>query len=83
MEELESKLGALLQNPQLMQQIMSLAQNFQPESPQPAAPADTPGELDFATIQKLTSLIGKTGIASQQQTLMQALRPYLSAHRIQ
>ena len=31
MEDMESKLGAILGNPQMMQQIMSLAQNFQSE----------------------------------------------------
>lgn len=82
MEDMESKLGAILGNPQMMEQIMSLAQNFgsQPE-PQPA-PADSTPEIDFATIQKITSLIGKTGIDSNQKALLQALAPYLSSGRI-
>ena len=82
MEDMESKLGAILGNPQMMQQIMSIAQNFQtnPE-PQPAA-AETAPEIDFATVQKLTSLIGKTGIDVQQKALLQALAPYLSHQRI-
>ena len=65
----------------MMEQIMSIAQNFQSEPPPP--PAEGGPELDFATIQKITSLIGKTGIDSQQRALLQALRPYLSGHRIQ
>ena len=84
MEDLESKLGAILGNPQMMQQIMSMAQNFQS---QPEAPPESPSEpglpeLDLATVQRLTSLIGKTGIDAHQRALLGALAPYLSSHRI-
>lgn len=84
MENLESGLQAILGNPQMMQQIMSIAQNFQAE-PEPQPPPATEGfpEIDFATVQKLTSLIGKTGVDAQQRALLQALRPYLSSQRIQ
>ena len=83
MEDMESKLGAILGNPQMMQQIMSIAQNFQTES-NPSPPAETEGgpEIDFAMVQRLTSLIGKTGIDGQQKALLQALKPYLSSQRI-
>lgn len=85
MEDIESKLGAILGNPQMMQQIMSLAQNFQTDpAPSPSPPQEEGGpEIDFSTIQKLTSLIGKTGIDAQQKALLHALRPYLSGQRIQ
>jgi hypothetical protein len=83
MDNLESGLEAILGNPQMMEQIMSIAQNFQSEPAPPPSPAEGGPELDFATIQKISSLIGKTGIDSQQKALLQALRPYLSGHRIQ
>ena len=83
MDNLESGLQSILGNPQMMEQIMSIAQNFQSEPAPPPPPAESGPELDFATIQKITSLIGKTGIDSQQKALLQALRPYLSGHRIQ
>ena len=41
MEDMEAKLGAILGNPQMMQQIMSMAQSFQsqpeppPQQPEP------------------------------------------------
>ena len=84
MEDLESKLGAILNNPQMMQQIMSLAQNFQSEPEPPPQPSVTDGlpEIDFATVQKITSLIGKTGIDPHQRALLGALVPYLSPQRI-
>ena len=85
MEDMESKLGAILGNPQMMEQIMALAQNFQTEpepQPQPQVSQAAP-EIDFAMVQKLTSLIGRTGIDNQQRTLLTALGPYLSGQRLQ
>ena len=83
MEDMEAKLGAILGNPEMMQQIMALAQNMgnEPEAPSPP-PEPLPG-LDFATIQKITSVIGKTGIDSHQRALLHALTPYLSNQRVQ
>ena len=83
MDNMEAQLSAILGNPQMMEQIMSIAQNFQtaPEQQTPA-PEIIP-EIDFATVQKITSLIGKTGIDNHQSTLLRALAPYLSNQRIQ
>lgn len=81
MEDMESKLGAILGNPQMMQQIMSLAQSFQPE-PEPQPAQEAAPEIDFALVQKLTGLIGKTGIDHHQKALLQALGPYLSSQRV-
>lgn len=83
MDNMESQLSAILGNPQMMEQIMSIAQNFQTEPPPQPPPTDSLPEIDFATVQKLTSLIGKTGIDSHQSALLHALGPYLSSQRIQ
>lgn len=83
MEDMEAKIGAILNNPQMMEQIMSLAQNLGGEQAAAPPPAqESLPEIDFATVQKLTSLIGKTGIDGKQRALLQALRPYLSSQRI-
>ena len=86
MEDLESKMGAILQNPQLMQQIMSLAQSMngpQQEEKPPVVPDAPPlPDIDFATIQKITGLAQKSSIDSNQQALLRALRPYLAQERI-
>ena len=83
MEDMEAKIGAILNNPQMMEQIMALAQNMGGE--QPAAPPvqEAMPEIDFATVQKISALIGKTGIDNKQRALLQALGPYLSSYRIQ
>ena len=83
MDSMESQLSAILGNPQMMEQIMSIAQNFQTEPQTQPPPADNGPEIDFAMVQKLTSLIGKTGIDSHQSALLHALGPYLSGQRIQ
>ena len=82
MEDMQAKINSILGNPQMMEQIMSIAQNFQSEPEPKATAAPQMPEIDFATVQKLTSLIGKIGIDNQQKALLQALGPYLSNQRI-
>ena len=67
MDEMEQKLGAILGNPDLMKQIMSMAQSLGqqpaqqlPQEPPPPAVSE-PG-MDPAALQKIASLAGKTGI---------------------
>lgn len=97
MEGMEEKLGAILENPQLMQQIMQLAQSVNVsnpsqsrEPPQKEAPAqkaslpdpDTGMGLDPAMLVKLAGLAGKSNIDSNQKALLRALAPYLSRERV-
>ena len=90
---MEEKLGAILADPQMMQQIMSLAQSIgqnptPPPKPQPSpAPSPQPsglpfGEGDLAMIRKLSSFAGKSNIDRGPQTLLKALGPYLTKDRI-
>lgn len=91
MSEMEEKLGAILNDPNMMQQIMALAQSMgqsQPARepaekmvPEPVEPQQAPA-FDPAMLQRISSLAGKTGIDKNQQTLLRALRPYLSSGRI-
>ena len=82
MEDMESKLGAILGNPEMMQKIMSLAQNFQQEQPVSPEPANGFPELDPGMLQQLMGFAQQSGIDRQQQALLQALRPYLAQHRL-
>ena len=83
MSEMEEKLGAILSNPQMMQQIMSMAQAMSPppepqgrpeQPPEPAPPALP----DFSVIQKVAQ---QSGIDKNQQALLRALSPYISRER--
>ena len=84
MSELEEKLGAMLSNPQLMQQISSLVQAMgQPSpSPPPPTPPQQPPEPDFSQLQGLASLLQSNRIDTNQQALLRALSPYLSPWRV-
>ena len=82
MEGMEEKLGAILGNPDMMKQIMSMAQSLGSSQP-PEAPTP-PAELgiDPAMIQQAMTLIRGSGVDPHQQTLLRALEPYLSRDRI-
>ena len=84
MEDFENKLGQILGNPEMMGKIMAMAQSFGSQDPAPEPPpAPSMPEVDFATIQKLTGLMGKAGVDSHQKALLSALSPYISNSRIQ
>ena len=88
MADMDSNLGAILGNPEMMQKIMSLAQEFQGDrqpSPEPvnAAPVGAAfPDLDPAMLQTLMGFAQQSGIDQDQQVLLQALRPYLAQHRL-
>ncbi|MDD5864508.1 MAG: hypothetical protein PUD80_07735 [Firmicutes bacterium] len=90
MSEMEEKLASILGNPQLMQQIMSMAQAMdnsqspkEPPAapPQQAPPSPPPANLDLGAMQKLAGLTRQSGIDQNQQALLKALSPYISRER--
>ena len=83
MEGMEEKLGSILNNPQLMQQIMSMASSLSAPQPEPAPPVSSLPDFDPAMIQKLMSLAGNLTVNDNQKNLLLALRPYLTEVRIQ
>ena len=88
MDQMEDKLNSILGNPQMMQQIMSMAQALgasSPEQPREAPPPPNqapPLGLDVGTMQKLLGIARQSGIDKNQQALLKALAPYLSRERI-
>lgn len=90
MSEMEEKLGAILSNPQLMQQIMSMAQAMgggqtsqkaEPAKQPEPAPAPLPN-LDPRMLQSLAGIAQQGGVDQNQQALLRALSPYLSRDRV-
>ncbi len=81
MSELEQRLNAMLSNPQLMQQIASMAQAMGGETQNPASEQKEQPGPSFDP--KLMQAIGQPGIDSNQKQLLQALSPYLSTYRVQ
>lgn len=89
MSELEEKLGAVLNDPNMMQQIMAMAQALgssqspkpeAPPAPEPAAPS-LPNP-DPKLLQSIAGLPQRNTIDPHQQALLQALCPYLSQNRV-
>ena len=84
MDSMEEKLGAVLSNPQLMQQIMSMASSLsqsneasKEETTAPSLPA-----FDPKLLAQLSGLSGQGTVDNDQRTLLNALCPYLSSDRI-
>ena len=80
MEGMEEKLGAILGNPQMMQQIMTLAHSMGNPSPTPEPPKDH--NPDAAMIQKIMTALQSSGVDCNQRALQDALDPYLTRDRI-
>lgn len=82
-EGLEEKLQQLLNDPDSMAQILTLAQSFgmAPEAPGPATPPPPP-PVDDAFMQGLMRLMQQARQADgRQEALLCALKPYLAPDR--
>ena len=75
MSEMEEKLGAILSNPAMMQQIMSLAQSMGQSAP--ASPPQ-PAEPAVPVAPNLFGLAKGSAVDQDQQNLLRALSAYLS-----
>ena len=83
MDQMEDKLGAILNNPQLMGQIMSMAQSLGQSAPsaEPVSGPELPN-FDPAMLAKLGSLAGQGQVDGNQKALLTALHPYLSRRKV-
>lgn len=89
MDQMEEKLGAILNNPQMMQQIMAMAQTMNQSQPQPESkkpseqPASPMSEIDLSMLKKFSGFANQNSISQEQKALLSALGPYLSRDRVQ
>lgn len=91
MDELESKMSAILSDPEMMQKISAMAQSLglggaqnSPPTPPEEKPKQEPSfpDIDLSMLQKLSGFAKQSGIDKNQQSLLRALGPYLSRERI-
>lgn len=90
-DNMQNQMNAILNDPAMMQKIMSMAQALKtPEAPvqQPQKEQAVPAaaafpDIDLSMVQKLSGLAGKSNIDSNQRSLLTALTPYLSRERVQ
>ena len=84
MAEMEEKLNAILNNPQMMQNILSMAQSLG-QSGTPSQPKEDPPSIpDFAPaiLKSLSGIATQNTIDPQQRALLRALSPYVHKNRI-
>lgn len=83
MAEFEDKLNSILSNPQMMQQIMSMAGSFGQQQSAPPPPQST-SQLPFdpAAMQGMMELLRGTQLDQRQQNLLNALGAYLPREKI-
>lgn len=81
MDDLESTLGEILNNPQMMQQIMGLAQSLGQASENSGANV-TPSIPDLSAMQAISGVLSQGNMDAQQRNLLNALSPYLNQDRI-
>lgn len=88
MEDMQNQMNAILENPEMMQKIMAMAQTLgqsqsaNPEPPKQEGSGFALPDIDLSMVQKLSGLAGQSNIDNNQQTLLKALTPYLSRERI-
>ena len=86
MGDFEDKLASVMSNPEMMEKIMSLAQSMgtaeQPSQPESQQTGNPFPEIDISMLQKLSGFAQQSGIDKNQQSLLQALSPYISQNRV-
>ena len=83
MDQMEDKLNAILSNPELMGQIMSMANSLgQSQSQQETAQKPELPNIDPTLLSKLPLLAGQGQVDGNQKALLTALHPYLSQHKL-
>ena len=89
MEDMQSQMGAILNDPEMMQKIMAMAQSLQqaqpeshPDPPQRDESGFSMSGIDIGMLQKLSGFASQSGVDPNQRNLLQALSPYLSDQRV-
>lgn len=87
MDNMEDKIGSILNDPDMMQKIMAMAQSLnatpsKQESPKEPSSSPAIPDIDLGMLQKISGLVKQGNIDNQQQALLRALNPYLSRQRI-
>lgn len=86
MAEFEDKLNAVLSNPELMGQILSMAGslNQQPTAPPPPPPSASFGSMPFdpGAMAGMMQMLKATQLEPRQRNLVQALRGFVPEDRL-
>lgn len=86
MDDMQSQMNAILQNPEMMEKISALARSLGSPPPEEPTPAEQTGgfpDIDLGMLQKISGFAKQSSIDNDQQKLLRALGPYLKSDRIQ
>ena len=76
MDAFDEKLGSILNNPEMMQKIMGLAQSLgSQDDRQEKAPPPQASPIDGALLQAVASVAKQSSVDRDQQALLRALQP--------
>ena len=84
MAEFEDRLGAILSNPDLMGQIMSMAESMNQQSPPPPPQPSGFGAMPFdpGAMAGMMQMVRATQLEPRQRNLIQALRGFVPDDRL-
>ena len=85
MADFENQINSILSNPQMMQQIMSIAGSLGQQQAAPMAPPvqqQSPLPFDPAAMQGMMELLRGTQLDKKQQNLLSALGAYLPQEKV-
>ena len=87
MDDMEEKISSILNNPEIMQQIMSMAQSLGQSQNPPAGESSEqalpfPPDLDLGMLQKISGFARQSSVTREEQALLKALGPYLNRERV-
>ena len=75
MADIQAQMNSILQNPEMMEKIMTMAQSLGNNDQGPErmhSTTDAFPEIDFATIQKLSCFLTQSNIDNNQKSLLSA-----------
>lgn len=85
MDDMQNQMASILDNPEMMQKIMAMAQSLSSSQAPQETPSQQPSplpDLDISMLQRLSGLAGKSNIDNNQRSLLKALGPYLTQDRL-
>lgn len=85
MDDFDSKLESILGNPQIMEQVMRIANqlgNSDESAQDNPVPSNSPAPIpDAVNLRGLSNLLGSASIDKNQQALIRALSPYVGTQK--
>lgn len=81
--EFDQQIGAVLNDPAMMQKIMAMAQELSGSNQESAPKEESPvKDIDLSMVRNFSRIASQGSIDKQQRSLLSALAPYLSKEKL-